>query len=129
MAREYGLNLNQGQYDALVSVVYNLGPGVLNADRSLGGALRRHNMQAAADAILLYDKAGGRTLPGLTRRRRAERAMFLAGESKGDRLRAELARIRAKVRKVGGWGNVSPLHYWYRRAVSIKKWLAMHPDE
>lgn len=70
--------LSQGQHDALVSAVYNLGPGVLGQERTLGRLLRQGNMKAAADALLLYDKAGGRTLPGLTRRRKAERALFLS---------------------------------------------------
>lgn len=77
--KRLGLNLTQGQFDALVSAVYNLGPGVLEPGRSLGSALHRGDMRAAADALLLYDKAGGRTLPGLTRRRQAERRMFLGG--------------------------------------------------
>ena len=32
---------------------------------------------ATADALLLYDRADGKRLPGLTRRRKAERALFL----------------------------------------------------
>lgn len=70
--------LNQHQFDALVSVVYNLGPGVIGPGHTLGDALARGDLRAAADAILLYDKAGGRTLPGLTRRRKAERQLFLS---------------------------------------------------
>lgn len=71
------LPLNQNQYDALVSFVYNLGPGYFGPGHTIGDALRRRNWNAAANAILLYDKAGGRALPGLTRRRRTERALFL----------------------------------------------------
>ena len=74
-----GLKLTQGQFDALVSIVYNCGPGILAPNRSLGGALARRDMRAAADAFLLYDKAGGQRLPGLTRRRIAERRTFLGG--------------------------------------------------
>lgn len=86
VARDYaphvarlGLPLTQNQFDALTSVVYNLGPGVLDKGRSLGDALHARDMRRAADAILLYDKAGSppRALPGLTRRRRVERALFL----------------------------------------------------
>lgn len=72
-----GLPLNQNQIDALVSFVYNLGPGILEPSHTLGAALHDHRWHDAADAILLYDKAGGRTLAGLTRRRQAERALFL----------------------------------------------------
>jgi GH24 family phage-related lysozyme (muramidase) len=73
-----GLTLTQGQFDALVSAVFNLGPGILDASRTLGGFLRHGDLKAAADALLLYDHAGGHRLAGLTRRRKAERALFLS---------------------------------------------------
>jgi lysozyme len=78
-AKAIGLRLNQHQFDALVSAVYNLGPGILDRGRTLGDALRSKNRHRIADAFLVYDKAGSppRALPGLTRRRRAERDLFL----------------------------------------------------
>jgi GH24 family phage-related lysozyme (muramidase) len=75
--RNLGLPLNQNQFDALVSFVYNVGPGGVSASTQVGRALRAKNWRAAGDALLAWDKAGGRTLPGLTRRRHAERALFL----------------------------------------------------
>jgi lysozyme len=74
-----GLPLNQHQYDALVSLSYNLGPGILDSGHTLGQRLRDHDWTGAANAILLYDNAGGHKLAGLTRRRQAERALFLKG--------------------------------------------------
>lgn len=71
------LPLNQNQFDALVSFVYNLGPGVLQSSSSVGSKLRMHDYHGAAEAMLAYDHAGGQRLPGLTRRRQAERALFL----------------------------------------------------
>jgi lysozyme len=117
--RNLGLVLNQHEFDALCSVVYNLGPGVLARGRSLGDALRSGNRRQAADAILLYDKAGSppRALPGLTRRRQQERALFLkpvgpdpaqlkkwkrqlsATQSRIAKLRARARKLR---RKIGG---------------------------
>lgn len=75
------LPLTTGQRSALISVVYNLGPGYIQRGHTLGDALFFRNWKAAADAILLYDKAGNppRRLPGLTARRIAERAMFTKG--------------------------------------------------
>lgn len=70
--------LNQRQFDALVSFVYNLGPGYLEPGHTMGDALHARDYKAAADAFLLYDKAGGHPLPGLTRRRKAERQLFLS---------------------------------------------------
>lgn len=71
------LPLNQHQFDALVSFVYNVGPGGIAPTTGVGRALRRHDWQGAADHLLDWDKGGGRTLPGLTRRRHAERTLFL----------------------------------------------------
>jgi lysozyme len=75
--RRLSMPLTQDSFDALVSVVYNLGPGVIGRGHTLGDALAHHDFHGAADAILLYDKAGGHALAGLTRRRHAERALFL----------------------------------------------------
>ncbi len=72
-----GLQLNQHQFDALCSFVYNLGPGAIGPSTGIGRALRAREWRRAADELLKWDKAGGRTLLGLTRRRRAERALFL----------------------------------------------------
>lgn len=71
------LNLSQHEYDALVSLVYNVGPGILGRSSTLGAALRSKNRQLIANAFLVYDKAGGKALLGLTLRRKAERQMFL----------------------------------------------------
>jgi len=67
-----GLNqtLTDNQFAALVSFTFNLGGGNLSK-------LLSHGLDAVADRILLFDHAGGRQLPGLTRRRTAERALYL----------------------------------------------------
>ena len=71
--------LNQNQYDALVSFCYNLGPGIFKGN--LLTAIKAKNWTSVADQILLYDKArvNGvlQPLKGLTRRRKAERELFL----------------------------------------------------
>tara|TARA_R100001224_G_C4014186_1_gene147154 strand:- start:335 stop:1486 length:1152 start_codon:yes stop_codon:yes gene_type:complete len=70
-------NWSQNQIDALTSFTYNTGPG--NLQTLLQGGNR--NNQQVADAMLLYKKAGGKTLRGLVRRRQAERQLFLEGYS------------------------------------------------
>ncbi|KVO41268.1 lysozyme [Burkholderia ubonensis] len=69
--------VTQQQFDALMSFVFNLGSGRLRSSTLLrylnAGAPAR-----AADQFLVWNKAGGRPLAGLTRRRRAERALFLS---------------------------------------------------
>lgn len=70
-------------FDALVSFAFNLGTGSVRPGtvgfETVGKAIERGDRQAIADALLLYDKAGGQALPGLTRRRRAERRLILEG--------------------------------------------------
>lgn len=70
-------------YDALVSATYNLGPGAVTPGtpgfETIGRAIAAGDRKAVAEALLLYDKAGGVALPGLTRRRRAERRLILTG--------------------------------------------------
>ena len=69
--------LDDNQVAATLSFIYNLGPGAISHDTGIGRALRNRQWQRAADEMLRWDRAGGRVLPGLTRRRRAERALFL----------------------------------------------------
>lgn len=61
---------NQNQFDALVSFAYNIG--------SIDGLTANGTRTIAqiSSKILAYDKAGGKVLPGLTRRRKAEKALF-----------------------------------------------------
>src|SRR3982751_1903177 len=69
--------LNQNQFDALVSIGFNLGSAVFGDDWTLGKALRSGDLEAVADSFLLYDKSEGKVLAGLTRRRKEEQALFL----------------------------------------------------
>jgi lysozyme len=71
--------MTQNQFDALVSLAYNLGPGILSPIHTIGQELKAKHWHGAADAFLLYNHSGGRVLVGLTRRRQAERALFLKG--------------------------------------------------
>lgn len=73
--RMVNVPLTQGQFDALVSFTYNLGA----ANLSNSTLLRLLNAGLYDDAALQFsrwNKAGGQVLPGLTRRRAAERALF-----------------------------------------------------
>lgn len=69
--------LTQNQFDALVSFAYNLGSQALNQSTLLK-LLNAGNTQGAAEEFLRWNKAGGRILPGLIRRRKAERELFLS---------------------------------------------------
>ncbi|MDO9092628.1 MAG: glycoside hydrolase family protein [Rubrivivax sp.] len=72
--------VNDGQFGALISLVFNVGLGNFGASTLLR-KLNAGDMAGAADQFLAWDKArvNGvlKALAGLTRRRKAERAMFL----------------------------------------------------
>lgn len=68
--------LNDNQFGALVSFVYNLGAGALGSSTLLK-KLNAKDYSGAAEEFLKWDFAGGKRLAGLTRRRQAERALFL----------------------------------------------------
>jgi len=67
----------QGKFDACVSFSFNVGLG--NFQRStIRMKIQREEWESAADAFLMWTKAGGKELPGLVRRRKGERALFLS---------------------------------------------------
>lgn len=68
--------LTQNQFDALVSLTYNIGSGAFN-NSTLLKKLNKGDYQGAADQFLAWNKAGGKVMKGLVRRREAERALFL----------------------------------------------------
>lgn len=69
------LQLDQNQFDALVSFTYNCGPG--NLLKLVAG----RTIPQIGTAILKYNKAGGKVLKGLTRRRQAEYNLFFGKEA------------------------------------------------
>ena len=69
---------NQGIFDALVSFSFNVGLG--NLQRSgLRMKTNRGEFQDAAEEFMKWTKAAGKVLPGLVKRRKDERAMYLSG--------------------------------------------------
>ena len=77
VSRLVKVGLSQGQFDALVSFTYNLGARSLSTSTLLR-KLNAGDYAGAADEFLRWNKAGGKALNGLTRRREAERALFLS---------------------------------------------------
>ena len=68
--------LNQNQFDALVSLAYNIGEAAFKGS-TLVKQLNAGNSKAAADQFTVWNKGKGKVLGGLVRRRAAERALFL----------------------------------------------------
>ncbi len=71
------VSLSDNQFSALVSFAFNVGTGAL-ARSTLLKHLNRGDYKGAADQFLRWVRAGGRKLPGLVRRRQAERKLFLS---------------------------------------------------
>ena len=63
--------LTQNQFDALMSFVYNVGAGNLQSSTLLK-LLNQGNYEAVPAQMLRWNKAGGKEVAGLTRRRAAE---------------------------------------------------------
>ncbi|MGE4251131.1 MAG: lysozyme [Parvibaculaceae bacterium] len=72
--------IGQNQFDAMVSLCFNIGGGAF-AKSTVVRAFNAGDDRQAADAFLRWSKDDGRVLPGLLRRRRAERRLFLSRTS------------------------------------------------
>ena len=68
-------DLEQCQFDALVAWVYNLGPTNLKSSTMLK-RLNSNDLDDVPNQIKRWDKAGGKVLAGLVRRREAESLLF-----------------------------------------------------
>ena len=75
VSRMVKVPLTQGQYDALVDFVYNLGAGRLEHSTLLK-LLNEGKYSEAGEQLLAWDRAGGKPQPGLVKRREAELALF-----------------------------------------------------
>ena len=68
--------INDNEFGAFVSLAYNIGPSAFKRS----SALRHFNAgdkERAGKSILLWNRAGGKVLAGLVRRRNAEKSLFL----------------------------------------------------
>lgn len=82
------VSLSDNEFAALVSFAYNCGVGNLGSSTLLKLLNANADRTAVADQFLRWNKAGGQVLNGLTRRREAERSLFLKQEveSKSEQL-------------------------------------------
>lgn len=69
-------NLNQNQFDAVVSFAYNLGVGNLQKSTLFARMKVNPNDPAIRDEFVKWNKSGGKIISGLTRRRLAEWALY-----------------------------------------------------
>jgi lysozyme len=72
-----GVELTQNEYDALVCLCYNIGAGNFASSTLVKMLKSGDDKEEIAKQFLRWDKAGGKPLAGLTRRRNAEAELFL----------------------------------------------------
>ena len=82
LARCVTVPVSQNEWDALTSWAYNVGTGAA-CNSTLVRKLNAGDYTGACDELLRWNKAGGRILPGLVKRRAAERALCLTPETQG----------------------------------------------
>lgn len=105
------VKLNQNQFDALVSFTYNCGGGALKSSTLLK-KLNKGDYTGAANELLRWNKASGKVLAGLTRRRKAEKALFLKQSAtyyivkKGDTLSAIAAKYNTTYQELAKLNNI-----------------------
>ena len=96
--------LNENEYAALVSFAYNVGSGALAGSTLLKLLNAGTARDLVGDQFLRWNRAGGKELPGLTRRRQAERSLFLQPvvQSNGEQLPSGPSDedINAKLKKI-----------------------------
>jgi lysozyme len=71
-----GINFRQGQFDAIVSFLFNLGEGNFNKSTLKKKILAGGNDEDIAAEFKKWNKAGGKVLDGLTKRREEEAEMW-----------------------------------------------------
>ncbi len=69
--------ISDNEFSALVCLAYNIGLNAFKASTLLK-KLNLKDISGAADEFLRWNKAGGKVVAGLTRRRKAERELFLS---------------------------------------------------
>lgn len=70
------IEINNNQLNALLSFVFNLGIGTFKKSSVLT-KINKKDFKGAARTMLLYNRANGEVLLGLSRRRNAEKELFL----------------------------------------------------
>lgn len=69
--------LNQNQFDALVSLAYNIGTNAFSKS-TLVKKLNANDIRGAADQFDVWVNAGGKRMQGLVNRRAREKALFIS---------------------------------------------------
>jgi lysozyme len=71
-------NINQNQFNAIVSIAYNIGLGGLAKSSLLKKVNANPSDPTITNSFMIWNKAGGRVLDGLTKRRTKEANLYFA---------------------------------------------------
>lgn len=110
-------HFTENQFSALVSFAYNIG----SIDQLTAKGTR--TIEQISNKILAYNKAGGKVLKGLVRRREAEKALFDSGEAvKEEKPKGNPYNVPTKNVKLGSVGNSTRWLQWElnRNGASLK---------
>ena len=77
LARYVNVELSQNQFDAIIDYCFNLGLGTFQRS-SVRQAINRRDKTGVIRNLLRYNKAGGKVVPQLDNRRKAEALLFLS---------------------------------------------------
>ena len=77
LARYVDVELSQNQFDAIIDYCFNLGLGTFQRS-SVRQAINRRDKAGVVRNLLRYNKAGGKVIPQLDNRRKAEALLFLS---------------------------------------------------
>ena len=77
---DLGLALNQNQFDALISFIYNVGTGNFSSSTLLRRVRVNPQDNSIMDEFLRWVYSKGRVLPGLQRRRLAEMKLYFSND-------------------------------------------------
>lgn len=98
--------LSGNEFSALVSFAYNVGLGNFRSSSVLK-ALNAGDRSAVPRRLQLWVKAGGRTLPGLVKRRAAEAALFLKADDEMVQAPVETSAAKPAHRSTTVWAALS----------------------
>lgn len=72
------IGVNQNQFDAILSFCYNLGLGAWNKSTLRKKIIVNSNDPTIRDEFMRWNRAGGKVLEGLTKRRKAEADLYFS---------------------------------------------------
>lgn len=76
------LNIPQNKYDALISLIFNIGGGNFKKSTLLKNIKNNADDSTITKSFLMWNKGGGKELSGLTKRRQSEALLYTTGELK-----------------------------------------------